>query len=192
MIQGQIMNIFVSIAGVPNGKRRMWEIAVLSAITRIGVHIIFFPTDMYGLIVWWNIWVHLCVLFLGDEGLILLCVVILISIFFPYRNWILQTLSQKDLYLFFATLRIYIFVTNNNLVIGDWCEVWIALIGHFQISHMLASQTCWVNSVHWLSHWIQSGNLVKMLLMRRNLGPIRQLSLGQVKPGLASVSLPKF
>ena len=49
---------------------------------------------------------------------------------------------------YFATLRIYIFVTNNNLVIGDRCEVRIALIGHFQISHVLASQTCWVDSVH--------------------------------------------
>jgi hypothetical protein len=93
------------------------------------------------------------VLFLGDEGLILLCVVVLISIFFsPTGIEFYKTFSHKDLYLFLQLWE-YIFVTNNDLVIGDWCEVQIALIGHFQISHVLASQTCWVDSVHfWISN----------------------------------------
>jgi len=60
------------------------------------------------------------VLFVGDEGSILFSVVIFFFLFFsPTGIEFYETFSQKDLYLFFATLRIYIFITNNNLVIGD-------------------------------------------------------------------------
>ena len=149
MIQGQIMNIFVSIAGVPNGKWWMWEIAILSAYNmNWGTYNIF--SHQY-------VWPNSLVEFMGTSLCTIpwwqgfdspLCFYFNFNFFSPTGIGFYKTFSQKDLYLFFATLRIYIFVTNNNLVIGDWCELRIALIGHFQISHVLASQTCWVDSVY--------------------------------------------